>query len=720
MNVLLYLLSAIFAFILAARTWRSDRRDPTRRAFSGLSTLLGFSYLAFAIYLVTQTLQLRHLHIIIGAFVPAATMTLLHRLLGGETRSELGRRMWVVSGVLTAIIAPILGAGDLLEMQQELLPFELLVSTWAFLGLFWCVRWLWRRYQDSDDDIQRARIWYLLALMAAGVLFSVLEGVVRAWGRVGGEAAPFPEGFPPVGAVLSVWVLYLLHRVVELYRLIDIQETISRAVSLSMAAAALILLDVLFGGLSDSPTQGKFELFLIFVLFLFFFPDLRETLNGWVSQHINRQGQRLELTFREIERSLASVITMQDLESELLGRLHASGRVPLASLYLWDQGVFRLTLERGVSNLPMMRTIADRPFTDGFREGERLYALDALKRRVDRRLEGHEVAAARARTLEAMDAELTLPIASGELVLGWLNLRADPLAGGFSHEELRRLRAILDRTAVVLENLRGFEQLKEQHRLAALGTMAAGLAHEIRNPLAGIKGAAQYLEGDVNREEIADFVSLIVEETDRLSDVVSQFLTYARPFEVHTQPSDINELVTRTLDLIGAEGHPDEVELSPRLTEKLPEVPIDRDRIQQVLLNLIHNALHAIDGDGRVEVFTVNDYVRRAGHSRPAIAIQIVDNGPGIAPEDMEKLFIPFFTTRPRGTGLGLAISRRLVEAHGGEIEARSKPGQGAAFTVRLPLAEPVEPPHPAEDEEAPEETSQSTIRSRLRLRTAR
>lgn len=689
MNALIYLLSATLIMVFSVRIWRGDRNDLTRKAYSGLATLLGTSYLCFALYLITKVDSLRHVFQLIGPLVPAATMTLLHRLLGGGPRSVLGQRLWRLGGTLVLVAAPILIGFPFLLPDFPLQTIELPLALWSFWGLGLCINWLVRRFRDAEDEIQRVRIGYLVVLMAAAVALSAIEGIGRAVNPLLSLTGADLQGvLPPVGAVLVAWLLYLLSRVVELDRLIDIQETLSRVVTLAAAAAVLLAASIIVDGFATTSLHANFQLFLVTVVFLFIFPDLRAYIDPWVGQQLNRQGHRLEITFAEIDRTLAKVITMQDLESELLGRLHASGRVPMTSLYLWDQGVYRLTLERGVSSRPLMRTIADRPFTDGFREDEPSYIIQSLKRRVQRKLPGHEDDDARIRTLEAMDAQVTMPIQSGGLILGWLNLRADALSGGFSYEEVRRLSTIVDRTAVVLENLRGFDQLKEQHRLAALGTMSAGLAHEIRNPLAGIKGAAQYLQGDVSREEIGDFVSLIVEETDRLNVVVSQFLAYARPFQVNTEAMDLNEQVARTLDLVRAEGHKDSITLSANLAADLPELPLDGDRFQQILLNLLHNALHAIDGQGSVHITTSLGRLRqRAGRGRPALVLQVLDDGPGIQPADLEKLFIPFFTTKPRGTGLGLPISRRLVEAHAGEIDVRSKLGSGCTFTVRLPLA---------------------------------
>ncbi len=693
MNTFIYLLAAFFIGSFAVRAYESDRRDPVRLAFVRLSALVVLLYLGFAGYLATGWNPLRVVHILASAFVPAAGISLLVRMMGEEEPGE-ERRMWLLSAAAVLACVPllvVLGAAPDAALPLPVLP----ASVWSFVGMGWCFVWMTRKLTRSPPGIQRARIRYLLILMGGAIGFTFLEATLRVYGRWLESADALQGALPPVGAVLSAWLLYILHRIIALYRLIDLQETFSQALALTFAALMLVGFDAItvYWWSQLSAPQNlhiAFQIFLLTLAFLSVFEPLRERLDLWTNQWLNLQGHRLELTFQDLDRALAKVITLQDLESELLGRLHASGRVPLTSLYLWEEGMFRLTLERGVHDRPLMQAIADRPFTDGFRAGQRSYTAAALAPRAAR----HEDDAARLKAMEAMDADLTLSIMSGELVVGWLNLKSDDRTDGFSLEEIRRLQRIVDRTAVVMENLRGLEQLKEQHRLAALGTMAAGLAHEIRNPLAGIKGAAQYLQGDVTGEELDDFVSLIVEETDRLNEVVSQFLTYARPFKAITELGDVNELVERALGLIRAEGHPEAVQLEARLAEGLPEVPMDRDRVQQVLLNLIHNALHAIAGAGHIEIRTgVGQLRRRSARGRPALVIAVCDDGVGITSEDLKKLFIPFFTTRPKGTGLGLAISRRLIEAHGGEIEARSKPGQGSVFTVRLPLAEEPSPP---------------------------
>jgi len=239
---------------------------------------------------------------------------------------------------------------------------------------------------------------------------------------------------------------------------------------------------------------------------------------------------------------------------------------------------------------------------------------------------------------------------------------------------------------VVLENLHGFERLKEQHRLAALGTMSAGLAHEIRNPLAGIKGAAQVLaRGSFDPEE-RELLDVILAEVERLDVVVRQFLDYARPDEPGTERVDVRAVVAHVLALLRAQDLPPGLAIVEEIAPDL-FVPGSTARLGQVVLNLARNAMEAMPGGGTLAVRVRQGAPLERAGSRPTVEIEVEDTGPGIAPEDLDKVFVPFFTGRPDGVGLGLAICRRIVEAHGGFIDLASQPGRGTRFTVRLPAA---------------------------------
>jgi signal transduction histidine kinase len=259
-------------------------------------------------------------------------------------------------------------------------------------------------------------------------------------------------------------------------------------------------------------------------------------------------------------------------------------------------------------------------------------------------------------------------------------------------------RGVAAQLVITLQNSKLYERMKERDRLAALGEMAAGLAHEIRNPLGAIKGAAQLLlptdAVPEPPEQSKEFLTIIVEEANRLNKVVSQFLEYSRPYRGEPQPLDVNEVVRKSAQLVsppplpnGETPPPVEVVLS--LADELPRVRADAEQLRQVFLNLAINAVQAMSSGGKLVISTAPRTGGRRGAPAQFLEIRFRDTGPGIPAPELKNLFIPFYTTKDKGTGLGLPISQRIIENHGGTIEVRSRVGVGSTFTVVLPAIDP-------------------------------
>ena len=248
----------------------------------------------------------------------------------------------------------------------------------------------------------------------------------------------------------------------------------------------------------------------------------------------------------------------------------------------------------------------------------------------------------------------------------------------------RRLTARYRDTAVSLEHANrelreSQEHLRRADRLSALGEIAAGLAHEIQNPLAGVKGALEIITSRVTPgTPEAEFADIGGKELARLEGLVSEFLTYARPHDPALRLTDIHEIVERVAALLHPQAEHKCVAL---LFERAPDMPllsIDSEQITQVIFNVVLNAIQATPA-GR-QIF-IREFVEPGWG-----VIDVVDEGPGIPPEHESRLFDPFFTTKPRGTGLGLAISQRIVTAHKGTIAALRGAPSGAIFRIRLPF----------------------------------
>ena len=239
---------------------------------------------------------------------------------------------------------------------------------------------------------------------------------------------------------------------------------------------------------------------------------------------------------------------------------------------------------------------------------------------------------------------------------------------------------------IVLRDLREIKQLEEKVRrsekLAAIGKLAAGVAHEIRNPLSSIRGFAQFLSQglkDSPREQA--YAQTMVSEVDRINRVVTDLLTFARPTKAEPVPADVTELVEHCVRLVQADADSRNITLRKNITD-LSKVRLDTNQLTQALLNLLLNAMQAVKSGGTIEIGAA------LKPSDDRLLLWVEDNGAGIQPDKFEKIFDPFYTTRAKGTGLGLAIVHKIVENHQGEIGVESPPAgkkKGSRFTLFLP-----------------------------------
>jgi two-component system sensor histidine kinase HydH len=243
---------------------------------------------------------------------------------------------------------------------------------------------------------------------------------------------------------------------------------------------------------------------------------------------------------------------------------------------------------------------------------------------------------------------------------------------------------------VLFQDLTEIEALKEEveraRHLASLGRLAAGVAHEVRNPLSSLKGFAQLLRSRFrpgsDEERYAD---IMIEEVERLDRVVQELLDFAKPVTPDRKPSSLNAIVEEALGLVVDDAGYRRVSIERRLGEGLPRVLVDPFQIRQALLNIFLNAVEAMPDGGTLTVET-------AASSYPgkpqSVTVSVADTGHGMTKDEIERLFEPFYTTKPRGTGLGLTIVARLIEQNGGHITVTSERGGGSTFTVRLPAEE--------------------------------
>jgi two-component system, NtrC family, sensor histidine kinase HydH len=252
--------------------------------------------------------------------------------------------------------------------------------------------------------------------------------------------------------------------------------------------------------------------------------------------------------------------------------------------------------------------------------------------------------------------------------------------------QVRRYQLLSQNLADANRSLRqAQEEARRAERLAALGQLSAGLAHEIRNPLGVIKGSAEILNQKLSSsDELAkELAGYIYTEVNRLSALVSRFLDFARPSQLNLRAEDVPRLLDRCLKIVAEQGTSTKVNIVREYASSLPKARIDSELCEQAFTNLMGNACEAMVGGGQLTVRAAS--VKDDRGVVREIAVEIVDNGPGVPEEIKGQIFNPFFTTKKTGVGLGLAIVSKIIDAHGGAVKLVKSPGQGGCFRVTLP-----------------------------------
>jgi len=253
----------------------------------------------------------------------------------------------------------------------------------------------------------------------------------------------------------------------------------------------------------------------------------------------------------------------------------------------------------------------------------------------------------------------------------------EAVAAGLMDEGIPAGRILLIRDVTAIRQMEN-EVARSRH-LNSIGSLAAGVAHEIRNPLSSIKGFAVYfkerLSGNKEDEQTAD---VMIAETERLNRVISQLIEFARPLELKKEKVQFAELVQHTIKLIAADAQKNKISVEIDAVANLPELEVDPDKIKQVLLNVFLNSLAALKESGKMII--------ELSPGTDNLTVIISDNGTGIEKMDLPKIYDPYFTSKPAGTGLGLAVVQKIMEAHGGKIDVKSTIGEGTKVFLYFPL----------------------------------
>ncbi|MBW2278181.1 MAG: hypothetical protein JRF63_11855, partial [Deltaproteobacteria bacterium] len=445
---------------------------------------------------------------------------------------------------------------------------------------------------------------------------------------------------PPVGLAMTLLYLYVISQTIVRLRVIDLYEMLGRLAVLILMGAALAGIYtalVLWAGRGFA-----INAFLASLVILLLFDPLRDLVERKIADFFFGERRVLEQKILELRRRLAHLISIELMGDELIAGLEDSRRVTHAALYLIDPHGRGYDLRCSIAPGPELKRVeaaAARRFLRPHAVGGAIATGEIKVRRgrltVEGKLDAAEQLSEALEVLAGMEADVVLQVEGEGELLGLLSVRDERLKDPFTAEETALLAGLAAQVAITVENSQLYQQMKERDRLAVLGQMSAGLAHEIRNPLGAIKAAAQFIEevapgagkGRRGANE-GELLSVIVEEVDRLNRVVSDFLAYARPASGRPKELQVNEMVKRSLQVFET-GREDHADLVIELGKGLPGVTVDGERLHQVCLNLIINAMQALEGrqGARLEISSRLRTVRRtrgrSGKSEPKRYVEL-------------------------------------------------------------------------------------------------
>ena len=500
---------------------------------------------------------------------------------------------------------------------------------------------------------------------------------------------------PPIGNYFIAIYLFILFYAIIRHQVMDINIVLKKGTTYVLLMLLLFVPSILLIILSQKVFFNKINylfsgiitLLLLLVSILFY--RIKPQTEKAVEQFLFKDKYDYRETLGTFSKAMVSILDLQSLAKRIVDTITQTMGVEKASLFLWNEekvgySLFESKNIKLTASTPLFSKID--PFPYYLQKIGEIVVREELAKRANIP-EINDVI----KKMSLLEAEVSIPlILKGQLV-GMINLGYKFNKDIYSHEDIELLSTLANQTAIAIENARLYEDLKKSKsyirradRLASLGTLTAGLAHEIRNPLVAIKTLTQLLPERLDDEEFRNnFLQIASGEVDRISSLVNELLDFARPSDPKLELEDINAVLDGMILLVSTETKKKQINIMKNYGSDLPPVQIDREQIKQVFLNILLNAIDATRENGKITVKT-RPLTKPSGE--PYVQIEFTDTGSGIPEEYLEDIFNPFFTTKSSGSGLGLSISNQIIQDHRGYIDVESQVDKGSSFFINLPV----------------------------------
>jgi len=500
---------------------------------------------------------------------------------------------------------------------------------------------------------------------------------------------------PPIGNYfIGLYLLILFYAIVK-HRLMDISIVLKKGTTYFLLVLLLFIPLLLISILSQKVFFGKisylhsFIVFSLLFLAALLFSRIKPRAEKAVEQIFFKDRYDYRETLGKFSKAMVSILDLQSLSKKIIETIAQTMGVEKASLFLVseEKGGYSLRESKNVNITASTQHLSkDDPLPFYLQKVGEIIIREELAKRVHIPVINNVV-----NEMSLLEAEVSIPLIWKEQLIGMINLSHKFTKDIYSREDIELLGTLANQTAIAIENARLYEDLKRSKsyirradRLASLGTLTAGLAHEIRNPLVAIKTLTHLLPERLDDEEFRNkFLQIASGEVDRISSLVTELLDFARPSDPKLEMEHINIILDGMILLVSTEAKKKLINIIKSYASDLPPVQIDREQIKQVFLNILINAIAATPEKGKITVKT-RSFMKPGGE--PYVQIEFTDTGCGIPPDQSEEIFNPFFTTKNTGSGLGLSISNQIVQDHKGYIDVESQLDKGSSFFINLPV----------------------------------
>lgn len=617
---------------------------------------------ALLLYDVSETSILGILHTELSIAVPFLVLGFLRKLFNEHSRIAFRIQQGFATITGLAAIIPLIG----IPGYQQFI--EKWINPYVFGSIVIIMVIMLIKYRHEKNEQEQRRMAFVLLPLSIGTLIASFAFSIFGINRVYGHLA-------------ILVILYSLYQTTVKRTLIDlITLTIKALHALTMTAIISVIFIFVILVSTDNTGLMVFNTLVTSMIIYIIFPPLNTNIRDFITLLISRGKGDLERAVDEIGIQMEKMVTDEDAVNMIIQKFAAVGSIRQASIYRLDESRTRLVLMGSLGVYPA-RTIPARQVTQVVESilSEGYFFSDRIQEELGWFVvAGEKANPKRISLLKRMQA-LLYQLDSNILVVipgpkEWYGLFAIRyvMTNGNTYRNIQVLINLAERLAALFETSILTKAQRERERMALLGELSAGLAHEIRNPLGAIRGAAELIEPESTEQK--EFIDVITEEVDRLEAVMSRFLDFARPIKTRMTITDPLSVAHKACNLL-VQNHEIEVEFH-NLIGKQQNVVADGELLTQVFINIIKNSIEARASRLiiRIEKEKKEDFVM----------LSFQDNGHGMSEAQLKQVFVPFVTGKTGGTGLGMAVSKKIITTMNGTLDLDSEPGVGTLVTIGL------------------------------------